>query len=445
MANNAAGLSLVYPMYNERENIAEAVAHGKAVLSSLTGDWEIIVVDDGSTDGGAEIVEALSRKEPRVRLIRRSRNEGLGKTLREGFSAARLGVMLYCDSDLPYDLSILKDALPLLARADVVAGYRLNRREAFLRLVYSKVYNFLIKALFGLPVRDVNFSFKLLKRRVLDGIELESRGSFIDAELLVKARNAGWRLAEVGVVYAHRKHGLSKLSSLATIIEMLGELRRQYPELARPGGAGWRSAGFRDFLHTVLRRASCPFDYLENLVPRRGRVLDVGCGHGLFAHRMAAGSPERQVAGWDPDARKLALARRHLPALPNLRFLPEPAFPVLTQIDAVTVVDVLQYLPAAEKDSFVRRCRDRLAPGGLLLIKEIDTRPMWKYAWTRLQESLALALGLTRTPSGSKRLYFEPAQRHLERLASLGFAVRVLTPRTRLPYPHVIIAGTKAG
>jgi len=444
MSNKNPGISLVYPMYNERENIAQAVAHGAQVLSSLAVKWEIVVVDDGSDDGSAAIVARLARKDPRVRLVSHSCNEGLGLALRNGFSAARHEVILYCDSDLPYDLSILARALPLLGEADLVAGFRLNRRESALRLVYSKAYNFVIKAAFDLPVRDVNFSFKLFKRRVLEAIQLESRGSFIDAELLIKTRNAGLRLAEIGIVYTHRRHGVSKLSSVATIIEMLGELRRQWKELASP--CGYRPACLRDMIHTSYRWRSCPFEFLETMVPAQGKILDFGCGHGLFAHWLAIRSSRREMTGWDPDARKIALACQRLRALPNLRLRSEAEPPVAapSSLAAVIAIDVLAYLPNAEKDAFVRRCRESLTPGGVLLIKEIDTRPRWKYACTRLQEGAALALGLTRIPSGSKSLHFESANRHRERLESLGFAVRVLTPKTRLPYPHVVIVGTKA-
>ncbi|MEK7232986.1 MAG: glycosyltransferase [Elusimicrobiota bacterium] len=444
MSDLSPGISLVYPMYNERANIAQAVAHGAHVLSSLAAEWEIVVVDDGSGDESAAIVARLAREEPRVRLISRSRNEGLGAALRDGFSAARHEVVLYCDSDLPYDLSILARALPLLGESDLVAGFRLNHGESALRIVYSKAYNLLIKTLFGLPVRDVNFSFKLFKRHVLQKIQLESRGSFIDAEFLIKTRNAGLRLAEIGIVYTHRRHGISKLSSLATIVEMLGELGRQWKFLASP--CGYRPAGLRDMIHTSYRWRSCPFEFLESLVPTQGKILDFGCGHGLFAHWLSVRSLRRDVTAWDPDARKIDLACRRLPALPNLSFRSGAEFPIMapSSLTAVTAIDVLAYLTAAEKDAFVRSCRESLAPGGVLLIKEIDMRPRWKYAWTRLQEGAALAMGLTQTPSGSTNLHFEKADRHRVRLESLGFEVRLMTPKTRLPYSHVVITGIKA-
>ena len=136
MPDPGPSISLVYPMYNERENIARALEHGVQALSSTTSLWEIIVVDDGSTDGGSEIVARFTRDYPNVRLISHDSNRGLGESLRSGFAQTRHEAVLYTDVDLPCDLSILRDVLPMLRKVDLVKGYRLNGRGSFLRAVY---------------------------------------------------------------------------------------------------------------------------------------------------------------------------------------------------------------------------------------------------------------------------------------------------------------------
>ena len=228
MPDPGPSISLVYPMYNERENIARALEHGVQALSSTTSLWEIIVVDDGSTDGGSEIVARFTRDYPNVRLISHDSNRGLGESLRSGFAQTRHEAVLYTDVDLPCDLSILRDVLPMLRKVDLVKGYRLNGRGSFLRAVYSWAYNLLVRNLFGLSVRDVNFAFKLFRRDFLDRIQLESRGAFIDAELLIKMTGIGGRMLEVGMIYQPRRYGTSKLCHGKVILSLLRELWSQW-------------------------------------------------------------------------------------------------------------------------------------------------------------------------------------------------------------------------
>lgn len=230
-------VSLVVPMFNERENIAHALACATESLARYARDWEVIVVDDASTDDSAAIVERLAAAEPRIRLLRQARNQKLGGTLRTGFAACTQELVLYMDADLPFDPDVLGRAIRALAvtRADVVAGYRLDRTtEGLLRTIYSYCYNTLIGLLFGWPHRDINFSFKLLRREVLEAVELRSEGSLIDAELIVKARNLGFVIQQLGLDYFPRVRGTSTLSSPGVILKILRELVTLLPDMRRP-------------------------------------------------------------------------------------------------------------------------------------------------------------------------------------------------------------------
>lgn len=235
--NDRPTVSLVVPMFNEQENIEHALDCGIEALTRYARDWEVIVVDDASTDGSAALVARLSAAEPRIRLLRHERNQKLGGTLRTGFAACRHEVVLYMDADLPFDPDVLGPALRALAvtRADLIAGYRLDRTtEGLLRTIYSYCYNTLIGFLFGWPHRDINFSFKLLRREVLDAVELRSEGSLIDAELIVKARNLGFVIQQIGLDYFPRVRGTSTLSSPGVILKMLRELVVLFPDMRRP-------------------------------------------------------------------------------------------------------------------------------------------------------------------------------------------------------------------
>lgn len=243
--DEAAGLrhsaSFVVPAFNERSTIHSVVAAcdetGRQLVESgeLSG-FEIVLVDDASTDGTAEICDSLAATRDEVVVRHHERNRTLGATLRTGFEAASGDYLIYTDADLPFDLGELHKAFRLLRYydADLICAYRFSRAgEGLTRLVYSHAYNLLIRCAFGLKVRDVNFAAKVLKREVIDKVELESEGSFIDAELLVRAASAGFDTIQFGVDYFPRRHGQSTLSSPTTIWRMLLEMRRLGPGMRR--------------------------------------------------------------------------------------------------------------------------------------------------------------------------------------------------------------------
>jgi glycosyltransferase involved in cell wall biosynthesis len=233
----APSISLVIPIYNEEENLEHAVTCAAEALALQPGAWEIIAVDDGSTDDSAAILARLAAAEPRLRVVRHAVNRSLGAALRSGFAAATGDLVLYMDADLPFDPRDLLRAVHALevTRADMIAGYRLDRTtEGWRRAVLSYVYNLLIGVLFGWPHRDINFSFKLVRRRVLEAVELRAEGSLIDAELVVKARNLGFVIQQLGLDYFPRTRGRSTLSSPRVILRILRELVRLYPEMRRP-------------------------------------------------------------------------------------------------------------------------------------------------------------------------------------------------------------------
>jgi glycosyltransferase involved in cell wall biosynthesis len=217
-------ISVILPAYNEEANIERAVRSTAKVLREISDDWEVIIINDASKDCTGEIAEALAQEIPGVRVIHHAKNTRLGGALKTGFSRASKDLIFYTDSDNPIDMNDLKWAVPLIEDADIVTGYRLNREEPLKRRVYSPCYNWLIRFLFGLKVRDVNFAFKLVKRHVLDKIKMRSQGSFIDAELLIEARKHGFFIKEVGIKYYPRTEGESTLASPSVILKMLGEL-----------------------------------------------------------------------------------------------------------------------------------------------------------------------------------------------------------------------------
>jgi glycosyltransferase involved in cell wall biosynthesis len=227
-------VSLVIPMYNEELNIEHAVAAAVESLQKYSDDYEIIIVDDASTDDSPRLAAKLAADNPRIRVLRHERNRKLGATLRTGFSAATKDLVFYMDADIPFDPDVLGRAIRAMdvTGADMIAAYRHDRTmEGAKRAVYTLIYNWLIGILFGWPHRDINFSFKLMKREVIEAIQLKSEGSLIDAELVVKAKNHGFAIQQMGIDYFPRIRGTSSLSSFGVILKILRELVTLYPEM----------------------------------------------------------------------------------------------------------------------------------------------------------------------------------------------------------------------
>jgi glycosyltransferase involved in cell wall biosynthesis len=221
-------------MYNEEAYIHRAVFAARPVLAEINQDYEIIIVDDCSTDKTGALADALAREDPRVKVVHNQSNRKLGGTLRAGYAAATKELLLYTDADLPFDLQELPRAVRLLEyqQADVLSAYRFDRTsEGLIRTVYSFVYNTLIRVLFGLRIKDVNFSFKLFRRALLEKFALKSEGSLIDVEFLVRAKKAGANIIQIGVDYFPRSRGISTLSSPGVIAKILKELFALWHEL----------------------------------------------------------------------------------------------------------------------------------------------------------------------------------------------------------------------
>ncbi|MFO1484544.1 MAG: ChbG/HpnK family deacetylase [Verrucomicrobiaceae bacterium] len=218
-------VSFVYPMFNEIGNIERVIRSTHAVARRALDEFEIIVVNDASTDGCGELAESLRAEFPELRVLHHDRNRKLGGALKTGFGAARMDHVLYMDSDLPVAFEDVERVLREL-RGDpaMVVGYRMGRNESAYRHVQSWIYNRILRLFFGLRVRDVNFAFKLFRRELV-AEPLRSEGSFIDAELLLEATRRGWRIDQIGLHYHVRQAGVSTIGGPGVVPRIIRELR----------------------------------------------------------------------------------------------------------------------------------------------------------------------------------------------------------------------------
>ena len=211
MPLNPASISVFLPAFNDEATIGELVSEALVLLKSLTKDYEVIVINDGSTDSTASVLDELAIGSEHIRIIHHRSNLGYGAALRTGFSNARKDLIFYTDGDGQYDVRELVLLLPLMTdNVDVVNGYKIKRQDDRYRAVSGAIYNALARWFFRLPVRDVDCDFRLVRRRALQRISLSASSGAICVELVHKLASAGCVFREVPVHHYERPHGRSQ-------------------------------------------------------------------------------------------------------------------------------------------------------------------------------------------------------------------------------------------
>jgi glycosyltransferase involved in cell wall biosynthesis len=213
-------ISVFFPCYNDGRTIGDLVVEAERQLQQLTDDYEIIVVNDGSTDDSADVLRSLAARMPRLTVITHERNRGYGGALRSGFAAATKELVFYTDGDGQYDLSELPVLLMLLTDdTDFVNGIKMTRQDPAYRVHAGNVHQFFMRWLFWLPIHDVDCDYRLIRRRVLEGVQLRSNSGSICVELVKHAQRAGAGFREVSVHHYARKWGESQFFKPGRIIK----------------------------------------------------------------------------------------------------------------------------------------------------------------------------------------------------------------------------------
>lgn len=227
MTESSYNISFVLPMYNESDNIEKTISAVKLLGREVAKEYEIVIVDDASIDGSADIVEALTKKDEKIRLFRLDKNTKFGGAFARGFKEASKDVILYMDSDLPVKIEDIKASLPLIREVDIVTGYsKIKKGETLKRKVISVVYNFIVQTLFGLNIKDINSGYKIVKRDVVKDIEFISKSPFVDVELFIHAVKKNSKIKQFGLVFEPRSGGKSYISSIPIILATFGDMLR---------------------------------------------------------------------------------------------------------------------------------------------------------------------------------------------------------------------------
>lgn len=200
-------ISIVFPAYNEEANLELVLADALSVVSDLKIPYEIIVVNDGSSDNTKHYVENLQKINKNIVLINHETNKGYGQTLLDGFCASKNEWIFFSDSDRQFDLSEINKLKPYTKDADLVIGYRENRKDNGLRKFNAYLFKLTARMIFNLKFKDIDCAFKLIKKKVIEDIKLDSSSALINTELLHKSQRKNYKIIEVPVTHYPRTLG----------------------------------------------------------------------------------------------------------------------------------------------------------------------------------------------------------------------------------------------
>jgi glycosyltransferase involved in cell wall biosynthesis len=242
-------VSAFFPALNDAENLRVQIPRTFETLRQFTADFEVIVVDDGSTDTTPQVLDHLGQQFPGLRVVRHPRNLGYGAALQSGFKHAAKDLVFYTDGDCQYDVGQLGTLLEMLTSdVDVVTGFKISRSDAAHRIVLGDLYHRFVKAIFRLRIRDVDCDFRLIRRKVLNAISLTSNTGAICVDLMCQIERHGYRVVEVPVNHYPRLHGHSQFFRVVPVARTIVDILRLWVQLillkrtSHPRGAA-RSPG----------------------------------------------------------------------------------------------------------------------------------------------------------------------------------------------------------
>ena len=228
MSRDLPDVSLFFPVYNDERTVRRVTEKALAILGQVAGAYEVIIVDDGSPDRAGEIADDLAREHPEVRVVHHGENRGYGEAVKSGFAASRYEWICFTDGDDEYDVFDLRRLIRLRAYYDLIITFRYVKLYSGFRIFVSWVYNVLVRALFRTTYRDISTGLRLIRRSLVEELDLQSTSPFIGAEIAIKTMLKGFPVGEVGIQTFPRSFGYGATVTPANILATIRDMIRTY-------------------------------------------------------------------------------------------------------------------------------------------------------------------------------------------------------------------------
>jgi glycosyltransferase involved in cell wall biosynthesis len=224
-------ISLFFPVYRDEVTVSRVTEKALSLLAEVAEDYEVIIVDDGSPDKAGEVAEEIAQRERRVRVIHHPKNLGYGAALRSGFQAAKFEWIAFTDGDDEYEVDDLRKLLRLRDYYDLIITFRYAKRYGNLRIFISYVYNHVLRWLFQTRYRDISSGLRIIRKEVVDQLDLVATSPFIGAEIAIRTMLKGYRVGEVGIQMFPRQFGKGSSTSIRNIIATIRDMLRVYRQI----------------------------------------------------------------------------------------------------------------------------------------------------------------------------------------------------------------------
>jgi glycosyltransferase involved in cell wall biosynthesis len=228
MESERPGVSLFFPVYKDERTVRTVTEKAIGILEEIAGDFEILIIDDGSPDRSGEIADELAAEYAFVRAVHHGENRGYGEALKTGLRLSRHEWICFTDGDDEYDVRDLANLLRLRDYYDLIITFRYVRLYSGFRIFVSRVYNMLVRLIFQTPFRDISTGLRLVRKSVIEGIDLHSSSPFIGAEIAIKVMLMGFRIGEVGIQTFPRSFGRGMTVTPSNIVATLRDLLAVY-------------------------------------------------------------------------------------------------------------------------------------------------------------------------------------------------------------------------